>query len=127
MVIFEGIPLGFICEFTQRGGIHNDFVRVQLRLKPVTVLVAHLQRLLLQYLCALVVDARNEVRRVRRVPNALEELDALLSLEFLQIAILFDKFLFFLRQFHIFQICQHSARAVLRSRQDTHHICCLFG
>ena len=127
MVILEGIPLGFICEFTQRGSVHNYLIRVQLRFKPVTVLVAHLQRLLLQYVCSLVVDTCNEFWLVWRVPNALEELDTLLSLEFLQIAILFDKFLFFHGQFHIFQICQYSSSTILRSRQNAHHICSLFG
>lgn len=116
MVILEGIPLGFICEFTQCGCVHNDLVRIQLRLKPMTVLVSHLKRFLLQYVCSFVLDVRDEFGRVRWVSNALEKLDSFLSFEFLQIAILFDKFLFFHRQFHIFQICEQSSSAILWSR-----------
>ena len=73
--------------------INNDFVTVKLSREPGAILLSHLISLCLDQVVSLACDSIDELLRVRRITNALEELDSLLTFKLLKLAVLLDEFL----------------------------------
>lgn len=93
MIVLESVPLWL---FNNRGcgiGVDNNFVTVELGAESGAILVSHFSLIVLDHVISLVLHAINELLSVRRVTNALEELDSFLSFKLLKLAILFDKVL----------------------------------
>ena len=73
--------------------INNDFVTVKLSREPSAILLSHLIALCLDQVVSLACDSIDELLRVRRITNALKELDSLLTFKLLKLAVLLDEFL----------------------------------
>ena len=67
---------------------------------------AHLVHIAFNEVLTLASDVLNKLLGVGRITNTLEEFDALLTLEFLQSAVLLDELLLVSSQFHTFQVVQ---------------------
>ena len=107
MIILKSVPFGLGHNLARGRRIDDNFVPVDLSRETRAVLLPHLAPRRLDQIGSLSVRLVDKLLGVRRVTDALEELDTLFTLQFLQLAILLDEFLLVDGQFHTFQIVQN--------------------
>ena len=104
MIIFKSIPFGLCHDFVACCSAHTDLVTVELRCEAIAILVSHFVLLCLDHALSARFNTLDEGLRVGRITDALEELDTLLALKFLQLAVLFDEILLVHRQFDTLEL-----------------------
>jgi hypothetical protein len=80
VIVLKCVPLGLAGDFLSRSYRHNHLVFVGDGKKPVAVSSTHLVQTLINVHLPFVVHDLHKSVRVRRVTDALEELDSFLSL-----------------------------------------------
>jgi len=83
--------------------VNYHFIAIKLCSKSRAILLTHLIFSGLNQIISLIINSIYKALFMRRITNALEKLNTLLSLKFLELTILFDKILFIYGEFDTFQ------------------------
>ena len=81
MIVLESVPFRLCFNLARSRGVHEYFIPIYFRHKACTVLPPHLISTRLDQIVSLALRLVNELLRVRRITDALEELDTLLALQ----------------------------------------------
>ena len=108
VIVFKCVPLGLGYDLTASCRPHAHFVAVKLSGEPAAVLVAHLVLLGTYHVVPARVDSINKGISMGRITDALEELDAFLSFQVLQLAVLLDEVLLVNRQLHTLKFVKNA-------------------
>lgn len=83
--------------------MNYHFIAIKFCCKARAILISHLIFSVFYQIISLIIHSIYEALLMRRITDALEELNTLLSLKFLKLTILLDKILFVNREFYTFQ------------------------
>ena len=93
MVVLKGIPSWFGSEVIESGGVDDYFLLINFSFKSTGVVDSHFFLFVVQNHLSFSFNIIDESISVRRVTNALEELDTFFSFELLKFPVLLDKLL----------------------------------
>jgi len=92
VVVLEGVPLGLGSDLLGGCGIDDYSIGINNCCEPGAISLPHFVVLSLDHEVALALDSFSEVLGVRRITNASEEFDSLLSFKILETSVFLDEF-----------------------------------